>query len=438
MFKGLHRKLTFFCTLVTGIILVAMSCVCLYITEKSIYQSSAAEYASAINAISSHIESQTTISQQWLAQMEGNGKYVIRIYDNGNEFLYNRTHADDVPKEVIDFARQTTARIYKENNLSTETDSRLMQQVSGTIQLKDYDSYSITEIILPKDTGNLNVLIMCPQAPVLQRIHQQRWLFAGVDIAAILLLGVFAWFFTRHLIRPIEENRRRQTEFIAAASHELRSPLTVILSGMTALKAAPPEKAPDFIRTIENEGHRMAGLIDDMLALARADNQSWSLDTRLCDADTLLLEAYEKFEPLARQKQIAIDIQLPPEPLPQVDCDPVRISQVLSVLVDNALAYVPGGGQIYLSAVNNGSRLELMVIDNGPGIPDGEKEKIFERFYRMDQAHKDKQHFGLGLCIAREIVNLHHGSLTVEDATAYLPQLPHGAAFIISLPADAK
>ncbi len=438
MFKGLHWKLTFFCTLVTGIILVAMSCVCLSIAEKSIYQSGTAEYEAAINAISSYIEAQTTISQQWLAQMESNGKYVIRIYDNGREFLYNRTHDTDTSGKVIDYARQTTAELYKENNLAAEADSRLTQKVSAAISLKDYGSYSITELIFPRDHGNLNVLIMYPQEPVVHRVHQQRWLFAGVDVIAIVLLGIFAWFFTRHLIRPIEESRRRQTEFIAAASHELRSPLTVILSGMTALKSAPPDKADSFIRTIENEGHRMAGLIDDMLALARADNQSWSLNTCLCDADTLLLEAYEKFEPLARGKHIELRIELPTDPLPQVDCDPDRISQVLSVLIDNALSYVPEGGRIYLRAVNDGSRLLLLVIDNGPGIPEDEKKKIFERFYRMDKAHKDKQHFGLGLCIAREIINLHHGRLTVEDTTAHIPEEQHGAAFIISLPAYIK
>lgn len=492
MFIKLHIKLTAFCTVVTGLLLIVMSIFYLKAAEESVWQSGAAEYSSMITTVSGYLETQTTIPQQWLAQMESNQKFIIRIYDNDQELLYNQLHGKDVNDKILELAldsldaatgngkttlatdtftavtlessgtsaniQQQSSRRYDKNGRALENKIHIRQDYSAAIDINDVGKYSIYKIIFPKENGTLSAVILYPWDRAEQSISQQRSFFILLDGIGILILGVFAWFFTGHLMGPIEKSRRRQTEFVAAASHELRSPLTVILSGLSALKDAPQDKTLEFIDTIESEGHRMARLIDDMLALARADNQTWSLDTRLCDADTLLLEAYEKYEPLAREKDICLDIRLPETPLPQVECDPGRISQVLAILMDNALTYVPAGGSIHMRILRDRSFLKFCIIDNGPGVPDAHKEKIFERFYRMDQAHKDKQHFGLGLCIAREIMELHHGTLTVEDSckiyhksdgsltpiyhdnaletpSTKLPTgTPPGAAFIAALP----
>ena len=172
----------------------------------------------------------------------------------------------------------------------------------------------------------------------------------------------------------------------------------------------------------------MARLIQDMLSLSGADNHTWKLDLKPCEPDTLLLETYEKYEPLMREKGMKSDISLPDEPFAPIMLDADKIAQLLSILLDNALSYVPAGGKISLSLKKEPGAAAISVTDNGPGIPDSEKESVFQRFYRSDNSRNDKQHFGLGLCIAREIALLHRGSLTVSDA----PE--GGAVFTLRLP----
>lgn len=105
-----------------------------------------------------------------------------------------------------------------------------------------------------------------------------------------------------------------------------------------------------------------------------------------------------------------------------------KVSQILTILIDNALSYVPEGGSIRLQAKKEPGAIAISVSDNGPGIPDSEKDSVFQRFYRSDASRNDKQHFGLGLCIAKEIALLHQGSLKILDTPG------GGATFILKLP----
>ena len=105
----------------------------------------------------------------------------------------------------------------------------------------------------------------------------------------------------------------------------------------------------------------------------------------------------------------------PEDTVPAVRCDPQRIRQVLAILLHNALSYTPENGQIRLSLLYDEKTVKLLVADNGIGISDEEKPRIFERFYRSDQARSEKGHFGLGLCIASEIIHAHQGRILVSD-----------------------
>ena len=255
-----------------------------------------------------------------------------------------------------------------------------------------------------------------------------RLLFLCAVLTAIFALSVFSWLFTRKMIQPLEKSRKEQNSFIAAASHELRSPLAVIQSSLSAVPHASKEQADRFISISLEECQRMARLIQDMLSLSRSDNHTWVLNTVPCEVDTLLLEAFEKYQQPARESGKKLQIDLPEDPLPLCICDPEKINQILTILIDNALSYVPEGGLIRLQAEKEPGAIAISVSDNGPGIPDSEKDSVFQRFYRSDASRNDKQHFGLGLCIAKEIALLHHGSLRVLDAPG------GGATFVLKLP----
>ena len=229
------------------------------------------------------------------------------------------------------------------------------------------------------------------------------------------------------MIRPLIINRQKQTEFIAAASHELRSPLALMLSCLSSMSKASADEAEHFSEMIMQEGKRMGRLIDDMLTLSSSDSTHFPINKTNVELDTLVLSAYEKFEPLALKKNISLDFILPDTLSTPYSCDRERIEQVLSILLDNALSYTPENGRVCLSLSETSGRITIRVADNGIGIPDSEKESIFERFYRCDKAHKDKKHFGLGLCIAQEIVHMHKGKIRVEDTPG------GGTTFVVML-----
>lgn len=268
---------------------------------------------------------------------------------------------------------------------------------------------------VPIPGGWVSLALVKPKAPEQAQTARLSWAFTGLSAAAVLLLSIFWWFFVKFAIRPVEESRRRQMEFVSAASHELRAPLAVIGTSASVMRRASPEQADRFAQTISQECSRMSRLVDDMLMLASADNSSWSIQKEETDLETLLLDAAEWFEPAAAEKQIRISVSLPEETLPRCRCDQQRIRQVLSILVDNAVSYAGEGGRVVLSAGWKRGWFSIRVADDGPGIPDAEKARVFDRFYRADKARSGREHYGLGLSIAREIAALHRGRLTAGD-----------------------
>lgn len=178
----------------------------------------------------------------------------------------------------------------------------------------------------------------------------------------------------------------------------------------------------------------MSDMLEQLLTLSRADSHGLTLQIEAADLQTLLLETYENFLPLAADSGHLLSIRLPKAELPLCACDVSRIQQVCHILLHNALSYTPSGSTVLLFISEGPYEREITigVQDDGPGIPDEEKEKIFDRFYRaasMPCAAKDeKGHHGLGLAVAKEIISAHKGTLTVTDAE------DGGAVFLAALP----
>lgn len=427
MFKKLHIQLTLLCTFISGLILVIMSLVCLSFSEAESRESHFADFQRNVNVLINHVESQSGISHTWLSQLNADTHYEIDIEDNGSKLIFESLNPLSLDEEVFEQARETARNDYMILEGSVSRDSLLSKHAEFELTSSGKEDYYTSVALIPKNNGVLNIVVLYPLTDLHQKIVLIRLLFAGADIMGIVLLGIFFWLFTWHMIQPLIISRQKQAEFIASASHELRSPLTVILSCLSAMRHASPAEAEHFSETIEQEGKRMSRLIDDMLTLSGTDSSQFTIHKTEEELDTLLLSTYEKFEPLARKKNISLHITLPEELIPPCLCDKERIAQVLSILIDNALSYTPSGGQIQLALQADSDKLALRVADTGIGIPDSEKEAVFDRFYRCDKSHKDKTHFGLGLCIAQEIVRMHKGSIWVEDTPG------GGATFVVIL-----
>lgn len=413
MFQKVHVRLAALCAGITIFILLVMSCGYLYISERSLKNSGFIAFQNDMNTLISNLEQQTIITHEWLTRIENNGKYLINVIDNGVPFLYNER---STPEQKLLFK---TSWEYYENHfkiqpLLSATDTWHAEYLFSSAENGSNDYYACV-ITSERNNGIFQVMILCSMEPLLAQIRTQRFLFFTLDLFAFTALVLFSWYFTKRILRPLEENQRQQNQFISSASHELRTPLAVILSCASASMRASDGERIQFLESIQSEGLRMSKLIDDMLLLTRADQYRWTIRREATELDTLLLDAYEAFEAVAQEKSIRLFVDLPAHGVPPVSCDPERIRQVLAILLHNAISYTKENGIIRLFLETDEKNVKILVSDNGMGISDEEKKKIFERFYRSDQSRSEKGHFGLGLCIAAEIIHAHHGQILVSD-----------------------
>ncbi len=252
--------------------------------------------------------------------------------------------------------------------------------------------------------------------------------YIALALLGIALLTVGNWFLTKLVVKPTEEGLRRQTEFVAAASHELRSPLTTLRASLCAAGISDTKaQAEKYTDCALREADRMGRLISDLLILAGSDSKKWGIEKNGFDVDTLLIETHEQYESIAKEKKRKLKLELPETALGEFIGDRDRILQILSVLLDNAMEYSPEGSTVYLEAKRKNKKLHLSVIDEGNGISEKEKTRIFDRFYRTDKSRSDKNHFGLGLSVAKELAQLHGGIITVHD------ELSGGTRFTLTL-----
>lgn len=432
MFRNLHKKMTLFCIFVTGFILIALSCTCLFFAESNMKRNNYASFLKEVNTIIIHFQGETAISHQWLNQMRNTGNFQIYLYDNGQELLYHHLHSATLTQKK----QQETLLLEKiiektesefQLNIFQGTSSLFPVHEEFSYEFNPKDSYYVSAGIIPKAGGDLSFILLLPQTHQKRQIWSLRLFILGADILGLILLSFFSWFFTGKMLIPLEENRKKQTQFVASASHELRTPLAVMLSALEAIrKTDSKEEQTHFSKIMKEEGIRMEHLISDMLLLANSDSKHFHIQPNNCQPDLILLNVYEKYETLARRKSISLRISLPDELLSDCYCDMERMIQLLSILMDNALSYTPKGGTITLSlSVTSATKYRFSVADTGPGIADSEKNLVFERFYRSDNSRTDKEHFGLGLCIAKEIILAHKGKIWIEDNT------PCGTVFIV-------
>lgn len=428
MFHKLHAQLTLLGTAITGVILLALTGVCLFFAVRNIKQNQYTSFLNEANAAINHLQEQNSVSHQWISQLQSQGDVKLFLLDNGNPVYYQKYHASEADLALQRELMQTVKSDYH-MDLAAVSSQKLISHQEFTFSSSDRGNFYVSAGIIPKANGSLGFFLIRPLAEQRRQMLRLLVIVLCADLAGILLLALFFNILIRRLLAPILENHKKQTLFISAASHELRSPLAVFGAGLEALtKTEEAGQQRRFIAIMAAECSRMEKLVEHMLLLANADAHSLSLHPDKCQPEGILLEVYETYEPLSMQKKIRLSRSLPEEWTADCCWDAERIIQALSIVVDNAISYTPSGGNIRLSLTCTGDACCYTVTDDGPGIPDSDKELIFERFYRADTAHSDREHCGLGLCIAREIVELHGGSIRVEDAGE------RGSRFILLLP----
>lgn len=427
MLKNLKRKLALFNTVVSGLILTIVVVVVAAVSEQSESKKNENLFGNQMIVLYQKLLYDSRIEHSWLNQMELNNRFIIHIEENNIPLLYEGVYSSKTDRSVLTERVKKAAKKEHVDTTVRPMSSSFLQSslipVSGT----KGDSYVGMVMVFKSDTSYFSITLLEDITDARNTLMFQRLLFLLADLAGIICLFLVNLRIMNRALKPVEENERKQQSFIAAASHELRSPLAVIQSSAEAVETSDPE-AKRFLFTIGRECKRMSRLVQDLLLLAAAKSDTWTVQKTRVDMDTLLLDLYECYAPLCRERQRLLKLELPEDALPNVNGDSERLTHILSILLDNAVSYSPKGSEILLKAYMNKQQLVCAVIDHGSGIPHEEQEQIFECFYRSDRSRKDKEHFGLGLNVALELTKLHGGSLKVQDTPG------GGSTFIVELP----
>lgn len=215
----------------------------------------------------------------------------------------------------------------------------------------------------------------------------------------------------------LQESTRQLREFVANASHELRTPLTSLNILIKSLRDYPLEgqEREEFLDDIDNELERLIRLVEDLLDLTRLDRLANEDTMQITNVVPVVNNTLVMMKQRAEQKGLTLTYNLPEEPVTALVVVH-QVKQVIFNLVDNAIKYTPEGGRINVRLYQQNDMMYIAVSDTGVGIPPEHREKVFERFYRVDKARSREQGgTGLGLAIVKEIVQHHGGRVWIED-----------------------
>ncbi len=254
-------------------------------------------------------------------------------------------------------------------------------------------------------------------------LHAASWMGRACGAMAVTMLGIGdeqlqLW----EAQRRAEAAERSRRELILNVSHELRTPIASVLGHVETLLQPsgdrPAEATPErYLPVVAAETRRLGALVDDLLELARADSHELTVVVRPVELEPVARRVVEAIAPMARRDRRVTLALAEPVPAVTASADPERLAQVLTNLVRNAVNHTPEGGAVLVQVGEQPpGRAWVDVSDTGPGIPAGELERIFERFYRTDRSRaRDSGGFGLGLSIARELAAAMGGDVTARS-----------------------
>ncbi len=265
-------------------------------------------------------------------------------------------------------------------------------------------------------------------------LKEERYLLAGLTRTSLLVFGAAALAFwgisillARWAVGPVEKAWKQQRQFVADASHELKTPLTVILTNAEMLQSTEysPEEKSRFATGILDVSRQMRTLVESLLQLARADRGVQAVEMGAVDFSTLAENAVLPFEPVYFEQGLVLESRL--EPGLTVRGDSVALRQVVDILLDNGSKYAAPGGTASLEVYRQGKRVVLRFLTPGEPLTQAQCRDIFKRFYRVDEARTPSGSYGLGLSIAQNIVMQHGGRIWAEgvkEGNVFTVQLP--------------
>lgn len=391
--------------------------------------------------LSNKLETDSQFSDLWLARMESSNRLLIHIEDNGYPLFFQGSWIPSTSREQL--IQQAKEKALAENIDTSQAPVFQYMKKSSLFSIKGSknDRYMGMVLVIPSRLGYKSLVLLQDMASADHAAKTNGILFFLMGVTGILILGILSHKILKKAMAPISEYQKRQTEFVAAASHELRSPLSVIQTSVSAIELEP-KKTEEMLHVIHQECQRAGNLIKNLLLLASTESRTTLPPPVSVEADTLLLRLYEAYQPLCQKQGIRLSLKLPEDILPPVRSEPGALYQILAIFLDNAMAHgcSSSDGSILYHKKSDGfcqdtaydkkketvrtiqltasvikNHIQLSVIDHGPGIPEDQKRKIFQSFYQCDPSRNPKEHFGLGLSIASNLAKMACASLSLSD-----------------------
>lgn len=239
---------------------------------------------------------------------------------------------------------------------------------------------------------------------------------------ALIILFFIAKYLANRIVQPLEESYQKQRQFISDAGHELKTPVAVVNANIELLARQLGKN--QWLDNIQYENDRMSSLIIQLLELARTENVTPTMEDM--DFSHLVMGEMLPFETIAYEKGLLLNSEIIPDI--HVHGNATQLKQLVSILIDNAISHSENGKEVMLVLKRVKNHAVLSVINDGDPIPEQERKQLFERFYRTDDARSDHgQHYGLGLAIAKAIVESHKGTIQIvcdQGKVSFITKFP--------------
>ena len=316
---------------------------------------------------------------------------------------------------AVDYEGNILSR--QESNATIDEDilsNSVSEAISSDKQVGEIGEYNLTYV--KNEQIDRIIIVFADNSSVYSTLRNTILVCLGLFLASMAVIFLISLALSGIAVNPVKAAWNKQKQFVADASHELKTPLTVILANNNIMMSHKNSKVEDeikWLQSTEDEAQHMKKLIDQMLFLAKSDAESSKTELTKVNVSEIIEAASLNFEPIAFEKGILLDCEIEPDII--ADSNATMLNQLSHILIDNAVKYSASSGIVKIKLLSRNDKLIFSVNNYGNVISKEELAHIFDRFYRAEKSRTTKG-YGLGLSIAQNITNCIGGKISVESS----------------------
>lgn len=316
---------------------------------------------------------------------------------------------------AVDYEGNILSR--QESNATIDEDilsNSVSEAISSDKQVGEIGEYNLTYV--KNEQIDRIIIVFADNSSVYSTLRNTILVCLGLFLASMAVIFLISLALSGIAVNPVKDAWNKQKQFVADASHELKTPLTVILANNNIMMSHKDSKVEDeikWLQSTEDEAQHMKKLIDQMLFLAKSDAENSKTELTKVNVSEIIEASSLNFEPIAFEKGILLDCEIEPDII--ADSNATMLNQLSHILIDNAVKYSASSGIVKIKLLSRNDKLIFSVNNYGNVISKEELAHIFDRFYRAEKSRTTKG-YGLGLSIAQNITNCIGGKISVESS----------------------